>query len=654
MRHFIKGLGCTWLLLAASTASALELKNQLAGHGSAYLAMHGQDPVHWQQWNADTVELARKQNKLLYVSSGYFSCHWCHVMQRESYQDNRIAELLNSHFIPVKVDRELNPALDDRLIDFVERTQGYSGWPLNVFITPEGYPLVGMVYQPRDDFQRILERIHQEWQSKAGQLAELARTTTQEINSRDRVENRLQAGELRNRLVTASLQQADELQGGFGDQNKFPSVPQLDALLTIYQESRNKELGEFLRLTLDMMAERGLYDHLAGGFFRYVVDPAWQVPHFEKMLYDNALLASLYLRAGVVFDKPGYRQVGLETLSFMQRDFQLDNGGLLASFSAIDDQNVEGGYYLWREDEVKNLLSDTEFQIATRVWGISGPPELEHGHHLQQVIDVATVAKTLGLSEARASKSLASAQQKLLDKRQQRILPEDQKQIAAWNGLALTAFVAGSQQDSGLQRSTTRLRDFILQELWDDKSGTLKRASGSGMQLGQVGLEDYAYVAQGLLDYADYAEDAVALKAAGELIHQAWQRFYSPAGWQLQEQPLLKYSSRQAVLADGPMPSPSAVLIAATNRWLGQFQEGSLKGQIVSALEQHSAALHETPFWFASHIMQLDQAGLSGDIQGGRIYGRLIHNLELELVEGMGRQQEFPQTDIKQTALHVN
>ena len=654
MRHLIRGLGCIYLLLTISIVSAFELKNQLPGHGSAYLAMHGQDPVHWQQWDTDTVALARKQNKLLYVSSGYFSCHWCHVMQHESYQNDRIAALLNQHFIPVKVDRELNPALDDRLIDFVERTQGYSGWPLNVFITPEGYPLVGMVYQPREDFQRILERINQEWQSKAGQLTELARNTASELNNRARAVNRPQASELRNRFVMSSLQQADELQGGFGDQNKFPSVPQLDALLTIYEESRSKQLGEFLTLTLDMMAERGLYDHLAGGFFRYVVDPAWQVPHFEKMLYDNALLAKLYMRAGIVFNKPGYRQIGLETLSFMQRDFQLDNGGLLASFSAIDDQNVEGGYYLWREAEVKNLLSDREFQIASRVWGIRGPPELEHGHHLQQVNDGATVAGTLGLSEHQARKSLYSARRKLLDKRRQRTLPVDQKQIAAWNGLALTAFVAGARQDSALRRPTTSLRDFILQQLWDDKSGTLKRASGSGQQLGQVGLEDYAYVAQGLLEYAAYADDAVAREAAGELIRRAWQRFYSPAGWQLQEQPLLKYGARQPVVADGPMFSPSAVLIATTQRWLGYFQDESLEQWLDSALEQHMAAVRETPFWFASHIMQLDQIGLSGDIQGGGIDRRLLHHLELELVEGMGRQQQFPETNIKQTALHID
>ncbi|MDZ7661635.1 thioredoxin domain-containing protein [Thiohalophilus sp.] len=596
-----KWLCCLGLLLLPASAVGDELRNRLADHGSAYLAMHGEDPVHWQQWNADTVELARAQDKLLYISSGYFSCHWCHVMQRESYQNDQIAALLNEHFIPVKVDRELNPALDDRLIDFVERTQGYSGWPLNVFVTPEGYPLVGTVYQPPEDFKNILERIRDEWQSEAAQLKALARDTTAQLSRHAPPLRDVSAAELRDKFLKASLGRADELEGGFGSENKFPSVPQLNALLTIHQQDRQGTLDDFLNLTLQSMARQGLYDHLAGGFFRYTVDPGWQEPHFEKMLYDNALLASLYLRAARVLDEPAYRRVALETLEFMRRDFQRDNGGLLSSFSAIDNQGIEGGYYLWREAELEQLLSDAEFDVARRVWGVSGPPELEHGHHLRIASSVETVADARQQPVEQIEQILARSRAKLLQQRRQRTLPADTKQIAAWNGLALSAFVAGAREDHGLKQAAVALQGFIIDQLWDGSQ--LKRAHGEQQQLGRVGLEDYAYVAQGLLDYARYRNDEATLNVAGDIIHQAWEDFLSPEGWLLQRQSLLKYGARQSVLADGPMPAPSAVLMRATRTLLDQRPDPALEKSLQLALGLREAAMLELPFWYAGHIM---------------------------------------------------
>ncbi|TDY03986.1 thioredoxin domain-containing protein [Thiohalophilus thiocyanatoxydans] len=601
MSFLSKWLCCFGLLLLPASVVGDELRNQLADHGSAYLAMHGEDPVHWQQWNAETVERARKQNKLLYVSSGYFACHWCHVMQRESYQNAQIAGVLNRHFIPVKVDRELNPALDNRLLDFVERTQGYSGWPLNVFITPEGYPLVGMVYQPPEEFQQILARLREQWQSDPAELRGLARGTTAQLNERSPVTQDVEAGELREKFLEASLGRADELEGGFGAENKFPSVPQLNALLTIYQQEKQERLGDFLNLTLQGMASQGLYDHLAGGFFRYTVDPGWQEPHFEKMLYDNALLASLYLRAARVLDEPVYRRTALETLEFMRRDFQRENGGLLSSFSAIDDKDIEGGYYLWREAEVKAVLSETEFEVARRVWDLDGPPELEHGHHLRIVTSVEEAAETLEKPNEQVEQILARSRAKLLQQRRQRTLPADTKQIAAWNGLALSALVAGAREDAGLKQATVALQGFILDELWDGSQ--LKRAHGAQQQLGHVGLEDYAYVARGLLDYARYRNDEATLNVANDIIHQAWEEFFSPEGWLLQRRPLLKYGARQPVLADGPMPSPSAVLIQATRALLEQRPDPALEKSLQLALGLREAPMLESPFWYASHNM---------------------------------------------------
>jgi len=287
-----------FLFILLPVVGHAEYTNTLKGNSSPYLAMHGNDPVKWQQWNSDTVARARKENKLLFVSIGYFACHWCHVMQKESYQATDIAKVLNSEFIPVKVDRELNPALDARMIEFVNRTRGYSGWPLNVFITPEGYPLFGLVYLPHDDFKALVEKLATYWQQDSAGLIADAKLAASELapadidftktNLTDRVDL---AGE---QFVKRTLIEADQFMGGFGEQSKFPSVPRLDALLRQYKKNPDEKLGKFLKTTLNSMQKYGLNDSLGGGFFRYTVDPQWRVPHFEKMLYDNALLASLY------------------------------------------------------------------------------------------------------------------------------------------------------------------------------------------------------------------------------------------------------------------------------------------------------------------------------------------------------------------------
>ena len=279
------------LLLIVAGASPAQLTNRLAGHPSPYLAMHGKDPVHWQDWGPEVLRLAQAENKLVFISSGYFACHWCHVMQRESYHDPAIAELLNRHFIAVKLDRELHPALDAHLIAFVERTQGNAGWPLNVFLTPAGNPLVGLTYAPPAKFRELLQRLAETWTKEAAALKDVARRAAAELGAQaasPAVSPDL--GALRIQLSAQALQLGDELQGGFGRQSRFPMIPQLLALLELLEIQPDARLRSLLQLTLDQMAGQGLRDHLGGGFFRYTVDPGWQIPHYEKMLYTNAMM----------------------------------------------------------------------------------------------------------------------------------------------------------------------------------------------------------------------------------------------------------------------------------------------------------------------------------------------------------------------------
>lgn len=606
------------LFTAVTGASqAAELRNQLGDHPSPYLAMHGEDPVHWQEWGGEALAQARREQKLVFVSIGYFSCHWCHVMQRESYRDPEVAALLNRHFVPVKVDRELQPALDARLIEFVERTRGYSGWPLNVFLTPEGNPLLGMVYLPRDDFHRLLSELQQRWQDQPKELAQTAARAGEtlsrgEVSPGPELPPQL-AAQLREALIGNALSLGDQLEGGFGGPNKFPQAPQLVALLRLVEHDKSGKLEPFLRLTLDQMASRGLRDHVRGGFYRYVVDPNWNVPHFEKMLYDNALLAEVYLLAAERLNEPRYRAVALDTLQFMLAELADPSGAMIASLSAVDDEGVEGGFYLWQPATLEELLTAQEFAVVRKRWGLDqGPPELDDGYLPIQAAPVDQVAESLGLGSDQVSALETSAIEKLRAAQARRSLPRDTKLLAAWNGLALRAFSYAAQVtgDSDYRDAAKRIRDYLATQLWDGKR--LLRARSGDAGLGDAGLEDYAYVASGLWAWAQLTGKPTDRDLSRTLLDQAWQRFHQPQGWRLSEDPLLPYGANEPVVADGPMPSPSAEVIDTSLRIAAASQDDRLKKQARRALNVGHQALREEPFWFATQIEALRRAQ-SGD-----------------------------------------
>ena len=592
-----------FILLLLQAAPVLAARNnQLANHPSPYLAMHGQDPVHWQEWGEAAQQAAMREDKLLFVSSGYFSCHWCHVMQRESFSNPEVAAILNKYFIPVKVDRELNPALDAKLIDFVEHTRGYAGWPLNVFITPDGYPLVGLVYMPQEDFKSMLLKLTTEWQRRKVELKQLAAKATDELATPQVSESTTLAPKLGEEytkyLLRHTFDLADELQGGFGQQNKFPMVPQLHVLLAEYQRNKLERLGIFLQTTLDHMASQGLNDQLAGGFYRYTVDPAWQIPHFEKMLYDNAQLVSLYLQAAIVFNNQRYQTVAFQTLDFMLRELATPEGALAASLSAVDEQGIEGGYYLWQEAELAKLLNQDELAVVKKIWGIAGSPELEAGYHFRQVMTPAEAARQLNMSLPMLKNYFTSAQKKLRQVRTHRRLPKDDKKIAAWNGLALSALAQAVATPAGdkYRPAASRLRDYLVKELWDGQQ--LHRVMTLKGAIGRAGLEDYAYVSKGLLEWAEVSGQLQDQALAQKMIQQAWQLFYGKQGWQRTETMWLRYGVGDTLLPDGVMPAPSAVLIDTSLR----LNDQSLAQQAMRALNVGDSEISLGPFWHATQI----------------------------------------------------
>lgn len=588
------------LLALPLAAMAAPLTNRLAAHPSPhpspYLALHGADPVAWQEWTPATVALARAQNKLLFVSIGYFSCHWCHVMQQESYRDPRIAEILNRDFIPVKVDRELNAALDAEMIEFARLTLGAAGWPLNVFITPEGYPLLATLYAKPDQFLGLITRLNERWRADSGELKAMAEEVAGSGKAAPAVPAKPVpdlAATLRERLVEESLARADSLRGGLNQARKFPVAPQLTAMLQIQARRPDPRLAAWLTLTLDRMMAGGLRDHVAGGFFRYTVDPDWHTPHFEKMLYDNAQLALLYLRAARVLGKPQYLEIAFETLDFMLAEMRdAKTGAFITSTSAVDGEGREGGVYLWSKEQLRQILSQDEFATASRVWGLEAAAESELGYLPQQVREP-TAAETA---------QLEPAYRKLREARRQRLLPKDDKLLAGLNGLALKALSVAAAVAPRYRRSADAVRDFLASQLWR-KEG-LEQGMGQGKPLGPADLDGYAFAASGLRHYARLSGRPADHALADKLAREAWRRFHSARGFRLAATTLLAAENWQAAIADGAAPSPSAELIAIS---LDSRDKG-LRSRASSVLGSAAASAGDDVFMHASLAAAMDAA----------------------------------------------
>lgn len=577
---------CLALLLGPGMAMGAPLKNALAGHASPYLALHGQDPVAWQEWNPETIARAKRENKLLFVSVGYFSCHWCHVMQQESYRDPAIAALLNEHFIPVKVDRELNGALDAALIEFAERLSGAAGWPLNAFVTPDGYPAYAVLYQPPAAFKHLLGQVNGTWQTQGKAFAQAAReagTVPAGLPATAAVTAEAAARQ-REAFVMAAWREADTLQGGFQRVSKFPMPAHLAALLEAHARGQDAGLGEFLRLSLDQMVRLGLRDHVNGGFFRYTVDPDWSTPHFEKMLYDNAQLARLFARAAEVFKRPDYRRVAHDTLDFMLDGLAAPGGGFHTALSALDRQGREGGGYLWSARDLRQRLNPAEFALASRVWGLDQPPAFDLGYLPME--KAAPAPAEQAMLEAVLAKLKAAGRMGQV--------PKDTKINAGLNGLALSALVDAGRGVPRFEQAARGLRAWLARDM--ASQGRLLKTRSGQRAFADAELEDYAFAAAGLADYARAFKDPGAEALARSLARQAWQRFFAASGWRREARSLLATLHPEPALADGALPSPSAGLMQVTQDLMQIRAEPELAKHLAQARAMLLPAMVKAPF----------------------------------------------------------
>jgi uncharacterized protein YyaL (SSP411 family) len=489
------------------------MRNRLGEETSPYLKQHADNPVHWQAWNDEALAEARKSGKPILLSVGYSACHWCHVMAHESFEDEATARLMNDLFVNIKVDREERPDLD-KIYQTSHQlmTRQAGGWPLTVFLTPDQVPIFTGTYFPKERrygmpaFREVLVAIDQYYREKADEVRERGTGLVEALGNLH-----ISAADDFAQLSHAPLAAArerlsasyDREHGGFGGGPKFPHSTSLELLLAHSHRAGGKDAqaSTMVTHTLDCMAQRGLYDHLGGGFFRYSVDGAWAIPHFEKMLYDNAQLLSLYADAYAATGTARYASVASATAAWIMRDMQSPQGGYYSTLDA-DSEHEEGKFYIWTPAEFDAVLTPDEAALAKRVYGLTSPPNFEGKHwHLFLAEDPRAAAAALRLDAARAGELLEAARAKLLAAREKRVWPgRDEKLLVSWNGLMIGGMARAARvlARPELAESATRAVDFIRAELWRD--GRLKATYKDGRARFAAYLDDYAFLAYGLLE----------------------------------------------------------------------------------------------------------------------------------------------------------
>ncbi len=481
--------------------------NRLAAETSPYLQQHAHNPVDWYPWGDEALQAARDHDKPILLSIGYSACHWCHVMERESFEDESTAALMNEHFVCIKVDREERPDLDSIYMQAVQMLTGSGGWPLTVFLRPDGVPFFGGTYFPPEDrygmsgFKTVLRALADAYETRredidrsAGQLLTYLRKST-EVPGR--------AGELSTEIFDEAFKSIaktfDAKLGGFGRAPKFPAGMVMDFLLRHHARTGRPDALYMVEFSLEKMAAGGIYDQIAGGFARYSVDDKWLVPHFEKMLYDNAILARVYTDTWRITGKPLYRRVAEETLDWVLREMRSEEGAFYSALDA-DSEGEEGKFYVWTPDEVTTILGDNDGRLFNSYYDITKAGNFE-GHNIPNVPrDLETVARIEGVTPDALRDVIARGRVALYEARIKRVWPGlDDKSLAAWNGLMLRAFAEAAiafDRDDYLEAARSNAA-FLLSAMRRD--GLLLRTWKAGEAKLNAYLEDYAYVIEGLL-----------------------------------------------------------------------------------------------------------------------------------------------------------
>ncbi|MGH7873079.1 MAG: thioredoxin domain-containing protein [Candidatus Binatia bacterium] len=590
--------------------------NRLIHETSPYLLQHAHNPVDWYAWGDEAFQKAKQENKPILLSIGYSACHWCHVMERESFENEKIAALMNDLFVSIKVDREERPDLDEIYMNAVQVLTGRGGWPMTMFLTPDGKPFYGGTYFPPEDrqgmpgFPRILVGVSQAYRDKPADVEK----SVGEILS---VLHRMSASRPSEKDFSASIiaDSAGKLagaydaeNGGMGQAPKFPNAGVYELFLRAHEHSKRERDLEIVAHTLTKMANGGIYDHLGGGFHRYSVDAKWLVPHFEKMLYDNAQLLRSYAQAYTITGEPLFKTVVAETANYLLREMMDPSGGFYSTQDA-DSEGEEGKFFVWTPAEINALVGDEDGEIFSRIYDVSEEGNFEGKCILHPILTVEQASKFFRKDRSAIEALIANVKERLFAAREMRIKPfRDEKIITAWNGLMLSglaeairildqpAYIKAARQNVNFIFSTMLRDGFLLHTCKD----------GQAKLLGY--LDDYAFVMVGLLDLYEVLFDRTLLERATQLSEIMLREFWDEQGGGLfytgnSHEQLI---SRAKPVFDASVPSGNAMATQALLRLFHMTGNDDYRSRAEIVIRSYYDAMESQPFGFAHMLCALD------------------------------------------------
>jgi uncharacterized protein YyaL (SSP411 family) len=600
--------------------------NRLAHETSPYLRQHRHNPVDWYPWGPEALARARQLDRPIFLSIGYAACHWCHVMEHESFENQEIAKILNDHFVSIKVDREERPDLDQIYMTSVQLLTGQGGWPMSVFLTPDLRPFTGGTYFPPDDrygrpgFKRLLLTVADWWKTRRGEVDEAAVVITDALRNSTRL--RPQEGGLDDALLRQAadvLARAfDPQNGGFGAAPKFPHPMDLRVLLRAWRRFADENALHMVRHTLDRMAMGGIYDHLGGGFARYSTDARWLVPHFEKMLYDNALLVPCYLEAFQVTGDAGYRNVVDETLAWVTREMTSPEGPFYSTLDA-DSEGVEGKFYVWTAEEIEKILGADDAADFSSVYGVvpDGNWHDPHGHAparaniLHRTKTFVQLARLHRIGEGDLRRLLELCRRKLLDARTRRVRPGlDDKALTSWNALMIGAFARAAQvlDNAEYAAAAVKAANFMVSRM-RAPDGRLLRSFSSGAEPKlNAYLEDYAFLIDALVTLYETDFDVRWITAALELSRVMTEQFWDEAegGFFYTGRDHESLIVRNKDATDNAIPSGNAMAATGLLRLAKLTGRDDLRDQAERTLKLYQGLMAEHPMAAGQMLLALD------------------------------------------------
>ncbi len=623
----LAGLSCDSPLTETLSKSMDDKKpNRLIHEKSPYLLQHAYNPVDWYPWGPEAFEKAARENKPIFLSIGYSTCHWCHVMEHESFADPEVARLLNDTFICIKVDREERPDIDDVYMTICQLVTGSGGWPLTIFMTPDKKPFFAATYIPKNNrFGRtglmdLIPKIKELWQTKRNSLLESSEKVADVLTQANH-------GSPGKELTEDTLKSAfqyfsdnfDSHYGGFGQDQKFPTPHNFLFLLRYWKRTGDAHALEMLEKTLVKMRQGGIFDHIGFGFHRYSTDPQWLAPHFEKMLYDQAMLAMAYTEAYQATGKEIYKNTAREIFTYVLRDMTAPAGGFYSAEDA-DSEGEEGKFYLWSVDEIRHILEPDEADLAIKTFNMEvGGNFIDQttgeniGSNIPHLInDLSLIAEEWEVSESDLQSRLGKARQKLFSARKKRIHPlKDDKVLADWNGLMIAAFAKGARvfHEAEYQEAAQKALDFIFEKMRNTDGGLMHRFR-EGESAIPAYLDDYAFLICGLLELYETTFEVAHLEKALELTHYLLEHFDDKknGGFYFTGDDAERLLVRKKEIYDGAIPSGNSVMmlnLLRLGRLTGNPEFEEMANRLTKAF---SGTVEKNPYPFTMLLTALDFA----------------------------------------------